>query len=192
MLIALVGRRRRRDGDSRILFQDDFNRADSALTLGAPWVTGGTSVWGISTNRAYLATSGAPDIAYVDAGTANVRVTATVAVLDTLWNWWLVCRVVDGSNYFKVQVPGAGSDGNFYLTRVTADVGTDIDSGAITVSAGDTISLECSGNAIKVYHNAVEVGSATDAQGNTAELHGMGAGNGNGTQRWDNFVITAA
>jgi hypothetical protein len=43
------------DGDDPVtaLFSDDFNRAD-ASTLGAPWVTLGNEVWGVSNNKAKL------------------------------------------------------------------------------------------------------------------------------------------
>lgn len=179
-------------GSGGVLFSDDFNREDSATTLGAPWTTLGGSVWGIASEQARLVTSGTIDIAYVDAGSPNVRITVTLAAHDTLWNWRIAGRIVDEDNYIRLAIPGSSGDGNFYLTRVTGGAGTDLDSGAVTVIAGDTFALEFDDeDNIKVYHNDVEVGAATDAQGSAASLHGLESGNGNTALRYDNVVISA-
>lgn len=81
---------------------DNFNRADSAVTINSPsdggsnWVVY-VALWGISSNQGYTVTSVAHAFALLDSGFSNITVQVTFPVTG---NIGLAIRGVDNNNVF--------------------------------------------------------------------------------------------
>jgi hypothetical protein len=166
------------------IFSDAFTRADSAVTLTAPWVAlAGT--WGISINQAYLAVDAGSNanVATVDFGYSDCTVSVTKTVRQSTQR--LAFRFTDSANGFIVDDPGSSYD----LYRRQAGAYTQIGSWVGTPASGDVLSVVLSGSSIRVYVNGVLVISATDSFNAGATKHGLGAG-AIGVARFDNFSIT--
>lgn len=182
---------------STVLISDDFNRADSATTLGstdnyaggttATWAISGASSgnWGISSNQAYTPTAFSEARALVTSNADNIRVSTDV-VVNGAASTGLVLRYQDGSNYFRLYA----IYGQLYLERKTAGSWTTITAPVISggLSFPCTISAEITGTTIKGFYNGVQQFSVTDSSFQTANTHGM-LNHSSTAARLDNFKI---
>lgn len=130
------------------VFADDFNRADGALS--SPWVNGpgATSVINIASNVAVGTNSeGNDNLAIVGTPTfaANQKATAKIAALVSGHDPCVAVRgnISNGSCYFF----GYGVAGGQFVAYMITDTGSlgytaMGNTGSISVSVGDTFSLE--------------------------------------------------
>lgn len=179
-----------------VLVSDSFNRADSTTTLGSTdsyaggsamtWGVIGTAVYGISSNQAYESTSANDNPAYVDLGANadNVRVSVDLATSSGIYNTGLAFRITDNRNYFRCY----GTTASLKIDRMVNGTLTNIAS--VTLSGYTypiTFSVEVSGSTINYLVNAVQKGTLTDTNLQTATKHGLYL---SGTaQRLDNFKV---
>lgn len=173
---------------------DNFNRADSATTLGT--TSDGTKVWsalagtwGISTNQAYLPTpNGTRSLAVVDAGLSDCTVSVTLATI-AFSAMGLCVRVQDAGNFIAVTyASGTLSVGEF----AGGSFNRSLLSTSVTFANGDVLSVVLSGSSLTFKKNGTTVGTATDATYQTNTKHGLYDGSGLGsTQRWEDFSIAA-
>lgn len=172
---------------------DDFNRADSAVTLGAA-TTG--QVWsvvvgtaGIQSNRARAYTNSAK--AVLDLGVPNMRVEADVSATGD-YTGLLACWV-DASNYYSMERQTSGAF-KFYRTIAGATVAI---SGVTTavVTAGQRIGLEVfetgSGARVSMLVDGVVASTATVTTVGrpVGTKGGLTLGLNSQTARFDNFSI---
>lgn len=163
---------------------DDFNRADSAVSLGGVW-TARAGTWGISSNKAYLATAGGgDDLATVDSA-ADGDVQVTLTVLSAL-KACLLFRWSDASNYWYAGPDGSGT--LFEVWKVVAATPSLLFSyePAIWPGDGTVLKINLAADAIALFLNGSSVASGTDAFNQTATKHGLRTV-GASADRWDDF-----
>jgi hypothetical protein len=170
---------------------DDFNRADSAASLGSP--SDGGTAWvvlggggGISANRAYSTSAANPFLAYLEASTTTAEVAVKFPVLGS--NYGVGGRIIDLISHILF----AFTAGNFSCYKRVGGTYTQLGSNvAGTVVAGDSFSLSIdSGNAIRGYQNGVlRLGPITDAANSTGTKWGLRFAVDT-TARADDFTIT--
>jgi len=147
---------------------DDFTRADSTVTLGAPW-TAQRGTWGISANRAYPVTNTVWDCATTDTITADHAVVAdVVGAPGAAYEGGVVARYVPGAGfYFADLAVTAGRAGVAKLYKVTAALAPTL-IGAFVAVPGmmadqATIELGIVGTKLTVRVNGITLIQATDA-----------------------------
>lgn len=163
------------DEAARLLFLDEFNRADSATTLGAGWtvspggqatVDGGSAVWGIQSNAAYPVsrafnnTFGSLEtLAWRDDGEADVDITITYGVAGSATG--ILFRATSAlDSYFTVfRDRVAFNTANVFTFSSAAD--------------GDVMRVLARGSLIEVYLNAALVGSGSSSSNLTETVYGM-------------------
>lgn len=167
---------------------DNFNRADSTTALGAAsdgggsWTAHGTSVWGISSNRAY-GVSGGQGVATLEASTGEVQADAVIPVVGT--DYGMVIRLNDNDNYWLLALFAT----LWVIYRKESGGFNNVGQANVTLANGDTVRFEGSGTAIKAYQNGVQKISVTSSFNQAMTKHGLRS-NGDSTARWDDFVIT--
>lgn len=178
--LALLGGRpprRRRGGVSFTTITDSFNRADSAVTMGSTdggqviaW-TALDGVWGIQTNRAYIATDGGANksAVVIDSGVADCTLQVTITSNSAARLCW---RASDVDNFFILDI--GGSDINIYRRQAGSYSGS-IGTSATAVANGDVIAIVLSANSHTVKVNGVTKINITDAFNQTATKHGLAA-----------------
>lgn len=183
---------------------DNFDRADSASGLGTASDGGtwsyaelSTGLYGISGNRAYMATpvNGAKALRTV--GTANTKVSVLVPTLT--WTGSAsgtenagVLLYADDLNYLTATWQ---ADGSLRLYKRVSSTYTQVGAtlAAGTVAVGDSVELEKIGTAVKVYVNGVEVLSATVSDASIASVPYAGLRNaGTLVKYWDDFSAEEA
>lgn len=176
-----------------VLVSDTFDRANSTTTLGTAEVGGvwkldqGTSILGISSNKAYPVYVNLDTTAYMDTGAAN----ATISV-DGVYAGYLGInfRYVDTGSHLRLRLSSTG----LALFTLVGGVTTTIGSYAVTPTTGNTYKLKvvANGNSIQCYLNDELVITATTAQFNTASKHGLIFLKAYVTDtRYDNFLVTS-
>lgn len=180
------------------IVSDNFNRTDSATTLGGNWVTSvvGTTavpVWGVKTNQAYFVSSpsGSDFLAYQETSNAdNITVSVDMPVILTSGTR-LVWRIQDSSNFYVIQPNNATSSAlykrkNNSWVVISSSIATPIPNGA-------TVKVQLIGSTHKVYINGTLAYTFTDTDFQAATKHGMSTTYGDTTGRFDNFsVVTGA
>lgn len=177
---------------------DDFDRSDSALSLGSTssgslWTTR-TGVLGISGNRGYpVSLTSGWAIATLDVGSADgcYQVKLPVArTQNTIAG--LVLRYSDINNFFYAyyrlglaevlvgKVEAGVNTSNF----ATGAWGTDVSGN------GQTLRVVLSGTSIKVYMEGVEVIDTTSSFNQTATKHGLWSAET--VTRWDDLLFDDA
>ena len=153
---------------------DDFNRADSTLSIGSPSDGGGAytvnNSWGISTNRAYkLATANTWEFAVLDAASAVVDVSVTI---QTIGRGGPAARYADLNNAIFVAVEATQTQMYKRVSSTFTQLGSTYTNTAV---AGDVWTLRVtSANAISALKNDVlRIGPVTDAAGSANTKHGM-------------------
>lgn len=182
-------------------FSDNFNRADSATTLGSPWVTwaaaaspNNTSVWGISANQAYLTAQVIVSsvlyvaIAYQETGTSDGTLSVDIPTAPSTERVLLAFRLDPASGKFHYVT----SQNLYYWDGISA---TFITGFGTTVVSGDHLDVVLSGSSItvKLTHlgtttTVASTSSATQTQTNTK--HGLGGGDV--AVRYDNIAWVPA
>lgn len=179
------------------LFQDDFNRADSATVSATNWAeneSGGTAA--IASNR--LSLTGTGGSTYVSTTTtahaaiADCKATAT-RISSTSFDSGPLVRKQSGADtfYYLDVITGASSHSVF---RRVAGADTDLGTRSFTGAANDTYSLQVSGSGatvtLKVFKNGVQQG-ADYSDTNAARITGAGQTGilGWGSSGlWDDFI----
>lgn len=175
-----------------LVARDSFTRADSASTLGSPddgpaW-TAPHGTWGINTNSAYLAATGAGAAhAVIDAQTSDVAVQVKMSVLAAGTAPGIVLRYADQDNLIAVTPTGI----------VRRSAGSDTTVGSIAYAQGDTIRVHMEGPTVTYYRDTGSTGltdpvstftiSGEALIGNTK--HGLRHGVGTDTTRFDDFKM---
>lgn len=170
---------------------DNFNRADSATSLGSPsdggsaWVAQ-AGTWGISSDTAYNPTADSPAAATLEASASDVDLQVTVSTASN--HGGLVARCSDASNFWLLDLNGASNI--LRLEKyVAGSFSTSFDF-AHTPANGDVIKLSCSGSSLSVYLNGTLVtGPISDSFNSTATKHGL-FGFGSSSFRLDDFSVT--
>lgn len=170
-------------------FSDDFNRADSATTLGSPWTVDKSGTWGISSGQAYCVAV-SDSSATVDIGaSAGYTVGATFAYVDSNRFPAIVFRYVDDNNFYYAQLATS-----FLLRRMVNGANANL----LTldrITAGTVVSVdvtEGTGTEMAVYYNGVLQDTYTDTTagrpaGSRVGLRALPATVG----QFDNFTVTA-
>lgn len=171
---------------------DNFNRANSASSLGTPSDSGSAWValsgtWGINSNQGYLVTDNGDDLAYLEASLADVTVQVTRA--DNLGTHVGICfRVSDVNNYWVWH----GNDSGRFLKKFVSGSPTTVYSDASAINPNDVISVTASGSSITAYINGVSITNTTDSFNSTATKSGIYSHFSDGTGRWEDFSITGS
>jgi hypothetical protein len=177
---------------------DNFNRADSAVSLGTPsdsgsaWVVP-TASFGISSNQGYKAnTASTHEVAYLESSVADVDVEVTLTAIGASAAGGVCARFADDSNYLHAQCGTGGTP--VYLFKRVAGSFTQLGSTyGGTLVANDVMKLTCNGSSLTVYINGVSRITATDSAGSTNTKHGLYAYSANtDSPLFDTFSITAA
>lgn len=177
---------------------DNFNRADSAVSLGTSssghaWTAlhGG---WGISSNKAYIHTSAGQCVAYCEASDADVSIEVRLNKSDatnTLNRMGIAFRITDVDNYLYAYFLTSTS---MRLFKFVAGAGTQLGSAVVTGTDGDLLNVTTSGDQIEVFQNGVSrIGPITESHNQTATKHGLFweiGGQLIGVCRWDDFAVT--
>lgn len=168
---------------------DNFNRADSSTSLGAPSDGGGgyttNGTWGIVSSRAYCVVSAAQSVAYLDASITDADVQVTLATMSA--DVGLVARVVDSNNYFLSAVT---SGTGFRLYKRVAGSFTQLGTTySGTPANGDVLKLTVNGTSLTVYVNGTSRITATDSSHASATKFGLRAHN-DSSSRFDDFSVT--
>ena len=171
---------------------DSFTRADSASSLGntdtgQTW-TPTVGTWGISSNQAYLPTSGAAtNFAVLDLGSGSQVVQFTLAGTP-VDGMGITFRFQDSSNYW--QVFRSSSFGTWNIYKTISGTPTFVsNTGTTDTNAGAIVRVETNGTTINVYVDGNLGANITDSALQTATKVGiLGASTVAGTSaRWDNF-----
>lgn len=175
---------------------DSFTRANNTTTLGSletggqGWsVTPSTAKWGISSNRAYLATDDGTwsDHYATVQGTANGRVRVTLAALGQYSG--LTFRFIDRGNCWKLATDT--SAGKYFLTKFVGGTQTFPLQIVQAPAAGDVLEVRLSGTRIDVFINGVLKGGVDDASHQTATRVGL-LGSQDNLARYDDFTVYTA
>lgn len=171
---------------------DDFNRANSAVSLGTPsdagsaWVPLGLLVAGIDTNTAYSVTSISQAIAYLESSVADVTIQSTTPTKGT--DCGLCARVTDNNNYIvAIQAPTS-----WLMYKRVGGAFTQLGSTASgTPANGDVLKVTLNSNALEFFVNGTSKITATESFNNTATKHGL-RWSSDTTARFDDFSIIGA
>lgn len=176
------------------LFSDNFDRADSATTLGAAW-TPATGTWGIASNLAYDVnhTDGQVVLTTSAMAVANYTVTAKIPTVSSGESPGIIARATDATHCYLLHVQSGGS--TLALFVVNPGFTGIYTSPSGNFAPGDTIGIQCLGSAISVLHNGGTLTTITDATfagpGKVGLRYGM-SGATTFTARWDNFKVVTA
>lgn len=168
---------------------DTFTRADSASSLGSAdsgqAYTVPTGTGGISSNKAYNVSATADFNAVVDAGVADCVIEVT---LDTLGGDPGLYYRSDGTAANWIRAVAAGT--TLVVTKCVSSVQTAILTvTSLTWNNGDILKVVVSGSVQAFYQNGTYRGTVTDSANASNTRHGIGAGTGNSSARWDNLTI---
>jgi hypothetical protein len=181
---------------------DTFTRADSTTTLGTSssghaWTTfgqgTGSSVWGISSNKAYMVSVvSANDYGVVlDAGRADATVAADLTLIAGA-TMGLTLRYVDANNYLAVRM--VQSTGVLSLVRnVAAARSVSNLATGLTFTAGNTFRLRAAltGPYVVVSIDGVQRGQSAETSHLAATRHGLYSLSVGTTRAFDNFEVAA-
>lgn len=178
---------------------DSFTRADSTTSLGVAdtghvWVPFTGTVWGISSNKAYIQnSSGSQTIVYIETGEADVTIEVTLnnnTGSNSINRMGIAFRISDENNYLFAYFLGTNS---LRIFKVVAGSGTQIGTATVTFANNSVLKVVLSGTSIAAYQNNVlKVGPITESFNQTATKHGImwEAGGRPITEcRWDDFSI---
>lgn len=173
---------------------DNFNRADSVLTIDPPsdggsgYTLGGGGTWGISSFAGYLVVSIAfEDQAVLDSGTSAIETQVTITS-GSGSGTGVINRYADTNNWI-----GGIWDDNSTLTlyaRVAGSYNVIQSTGGLTFAANDVMKLRSdSSNLHTLTQNGVSRCSGTNTNGSANTKHGM-RNDGSTGRRYDNLSIT--
>lgn len=187
------------DSADGVLFSDDFNRADSATTLGTAYTVAGDLTFGISGNKAYTV-----DVESSLAGQA----THDVGEADIDYTCDIVLRPGGGTDRGAATVRSDGTESNRWviftdsaftmlrLTKYVSGVPTDVETAAFIPVPGTiyTVRVAAKGSSWTVYVDGVSTITATDAANASLTHCGILATRtiSGSTPTWDNLVVRRA
>lgn len=177
------------------IVSDTFTRANSGTlgtaTTGQTWTDSGALAFGISSNKAVVASGVNFGVTTLNSGTNNGTIT-----VDATWTTNAAVMIVfrsdgTGSNrwIFELSLDGTSVD----LTKTIADADTTIQTQPFVHTNGTTYSLKVvlNGSSINCYVNNVLKITATDAQWQANTKHGLGIYSPSAiTASFDNFLVT--
>lgn len=170
---------------------DDFNRANSSTTLGSPWVVQGSSVWGITSNQAYLVTSDGTNRSIVTVPSNTGANTMHCDLVSSVNNAGLVLNYIDNDNYLWIYYVSAFATWNI-MKRVSGVDTLLSNTGLSGASPFIEMSYDSSNSMYYVRLDqalrSFEVDSVF-ATGNKCGLLGPVTGGAAG-MRWDNFKVS--
>jgi hypothetical protein len=102
----------------------------------------------------------------VDSGSPNAIVSA---VLNSTGSEGIIFRFSDGNNFWAAQLIGT----TLYTRKYVAGVYTDLTNTSLTLTAGDTWSIDCNGSSIVIKQNGVTIRSLTDTFNQSATKWGI-------------------
>jgi len=158
-------------GESPYIWGDNFDRVDGSL--GSPWII--KSGLHVIRNKMAVPNVAANCISVVDTGSTDFY--AEIGIHEVLNTAWLAFKVVDSSHFWRV-----GFDSQkFRIQKINSTITTllsiDTATPLPTGFAGPSrIGVNCVGNTISVYLNAIQVFSVTDAFNQTITNVGMQSG----------------
>jgi hypothetical protein len=169
-------------GPSGPPFTDDFNRTDSASTMGnldtgQTWVPN-SGTWGIASNKAYEAGAAPSQTTTVfESGVSDCSVEVTFSTFD---DSGLCFRSSDDSNNIITNATNVFKRvaGGFTSLAVMSTFGT-----------GDVMKITGSGSGITVDLNGSGVAGFSESFNNTATKHGLRQ-NATTNGRFDDFSVT--
>lgn len=145
---------------------DDFNRADSTTTLGAPW-TARDGVWGIQSGKAYPVTDTAWNYATVNVGAGDMEVITTcTGTPGTAYDATAIARSDGLGRYLALAEVAADRTAQVKLFGIQGfDVPTQLGAASIPAVLGDSIdiTLAAVGSSLSVRVNGITVIEATDS-----------------------------
>lgn len=173
---------------------DNFNRADSVLTLNSPSDAAGdytlVGTWGITSNTAYSVVSSNPCAAILDSATFDITIEVTLTGLGGADIAGLCARYTDINNHWAYYMDTLNNKTRLY--KISSGSFVSVIDNVHAPAAGDVLKLGFSSNTWTAYYNGSQVGTGSDAFNNTATKHGLW-GYANGTNdRWDSLSITDA
>lgn len=171
-------------------FTDNFNRADSATSLGSLW-TARSGVWGIISNKAYLTASATRAVATVEAYSSDHEVSAILSGNNNAQG--LTVRYLDENNFYRLIL--ASGFGNVVLHKMVNGVSTNL-GGFLGLSANVRATLKAEGDVVTISSQAAGGGAVasrsfdiTDASLRTGTKCGISGGNGGTSETWDDVVV---
>lgn len=165
---------------------DNFNRTDSATTLGTT-----------TTGQAWSALSGLIGLskgkAYAPSGNARWNFESLVADVEISIDFeaaieeaWILLRISDDSNWWRIGTDGA--TGRIKTEkRVAGSITTVSNLTGKPLRIGDRLKVRALGSVITVYRNNEQISTTTDAFNATATKHGIGMLGAN--VRLDNLAL---
>lgn len=171
---------------------DTFDRADHASSLGAGW-TADVATWGISGNKAYVASSAFNGRAFRSLSSPDVWVAAEVTSGSNLAGWFgLLLRRSASGTWMRLYNNGSA---NIYLQKFLSG-GYD-DQVFATYAAFSTSQMKrwlvgAKGDSFRLFLNGDEtiIEPTTDSDSHHTEGTGFGLfGDSDYGQRWDNFAV---
>jgi hypothetical protein len=138
---------------------DNFNRANGDIgssSEGWSW-TVSSGDFDIVSNECSVASAGLMQAAS-DLATDDHYSQATIRD-TTITNWGVTARHADADNFYLAQAQGTSLTIFKNVSGFTQIAQTT----SLTIGQGDVIKLECNGSDIKIYENAVERVSVSDA-----------------------------
>lgn len=193
----------------KILVQDGFNRANSATTMGIAdtgqtW-TPFSGTWGISGNKAYLASATTQAVNTVDRGIANIRIKCDISLSPTAnrADTGLMIRGIDDNNYLLVALQKTATAD--WITLYKRDVSafttlSQITTAGLVNGATYTVFIQAVGSDIMVYVNGVlkitySLIGADATKFGTPTKCGLrmasAASSDDGNSRFDDFIMEA-
>lgn len=173
---------------------DAFTRANSATSLGLTpnkhtYIALSSSVWGISSNQAYVASGTTPAVAVTTALRPDHEITAQITAIGAGGTVYAgVCaRLTAFNSYYFADFNSAGV---WRLGKFVEGAYTLFATGGGS-AVNDIIKLRCYGNAITFFRNGTQMATVTDAslRGTFSGMVSAGS-TGSTASRWDNLSIT--
>jgi len=167
---------------------DTFNRADSSTSLGStdvgslPWIAQ-AGTWGISSNRAYVATNAGDNqnTAVVDTGFSDGVIQVTVPAAG---DGSICFRSVDNNNHFVIGSIGAAVQ---LYKRTAGSYSGVLTSGGSLLANGDVVQVILNGDSIQCRINGVVAFNFNDSSFQTATKHGLRTYGGGPAMQFDDW-----
>lgn len=174
---------------------DDFNRTDSAVSLGTStsghlW-TAQVGTWGINSNQGYCPTlsAGIGD-ATVDYGSIDCTLEVTFSTVARPMG--VVLRWEDSSNYIRVRIRIIATVHRTEMHVINGGIqGANLISvDGVVWASGDVMKVVVSGQSLEVFRNGSSIGSITHTQVDDVTGTNHGIYTESTASRFDDFSIT--
>lgn len=176
---------------------DTFTRGNSSTTLGTSssghaWSAQSDSVWGITSNTAYLvtaATSG-PSVAVIDSELANGTITLDMTNGASYYGGGIVFRYTDTNNFLWAEWdPDASSGTVAIMKREAGSESTLVSAGAAMDNGTNSLHVQYVGNTINAYFSSNAPLQTTSSFNSSATKVGLRSNGVDAGQVFDNFYM---